>query len=179
MRTTLLVGVVGLVALVAGCSATSNRQAAEARAESRERAGQTAEPRRERGWDDDAPSDPFASDGKWSAPKRTIFETADTFNEEHTRARPVSAGRPKSKAHVDVDLKAANLADALRFLASAGNFNLVIEDNLGSPVTVDLHDVDPYDALCVIAESQGLEVEYTRGIVRVGSAKPVAAQPSP
>ena len=70
--------------------------------------------------------------------------------------------------------KGANLADSLRFLAGAGGFNLVADENLGGPVTVDLHGVDPYDALVVIAESQGLEVDYSRGIVRVGAAKPAS-----
>lgn len=158
--------------VLVGCD-TGNRRSATARAEDRERDRRSAGTEQRA---DEVAVDPFASDGRWSAPKRTVFETAGSFNEEQRVARPAASSRPKSKAHVDVDLKGANLADALRFLANAGGFNLVIEDSLGSPVTVDLHDVDPYDALVVIAESQGFEVEYTRGIVRVGAAKPATAQ---
>lgn len=175
MRLTSLACLLLAGTFVVGCD-TGNRRSAEARTQNRERDGRSADTSERANEKEGEPIDPFASDGKWAAPKRTIFETADTFNEEQKVVRPASGSRPKSKAHVNVDLKAANLADALRFLASAGGFNLVIEDSLGSPVTVDLHDVDPYDALCVIAESQGLEVEYTRGIVRVGAAKPATAQ---
>lgn len=169
----LSVAVTCFAVTLGGCD-TGNRRAAQARTQNRERDGQKAEA--DCACDrDGTETDPFASDGQWAAPKRTIFETADTFNEEHREPRVASPSRPPSKGRIDLDLKGANLADALRFLASAGHFNLVIDDNLGSPVTVALKQVDAYDALVVIAESQGLEVDYSRGIVRVGAAKPATA----
>lgn len=167
-----------LAVAVVGCD-TGNRRGAAARTQSRERQGETAvascdcdrptdEARR-------APADPYELEGRgWRAPRGSVFETAATFNEEARDARPVSASRPRTNGKIDLELKGASLADSLRFLASAGGFNLVADENLGGPVTVDLHGVDPYDALVVIAESQGLEVDYSRGIVRVGAAKPAS-----
>lgn len=159
-----------------GCD-TGNRRGAEARAQSRERDGRTAiascDCDRSANAGDPTSADPYDDAARgWRAPRGSVFETAATFNQEARAPRPVSASRPKSKGKIDVELNGADLADSLRFLASAGGFNLVADENLGGPVTVDLHGVDPYDALVVIAESQGLEVDYSRGIVRVGAAKP-------
>lgn len=173
---TALVAVGALTIGAAGCD-TGNRRGAEARTQNREREGTEAVASCDCDRAATADGDRGSFEGRgWRAPRGSVFETADTFNQEHRQARPASASRPKSKAHIDVELKSANLADALRFLASAGGFNLVTDENLGAPVTVDLHDVDPYDALVVIAESQGLEVDYSRGIVRVGAAKPASSQ---
>jgi hypothetical protein len=84
---------------------------------------------------------------------------------------PAAPARPSTHGKIDVDLKAAQLGDALRFIADAGGFNLVVQGEPASAVTVKLRQVDAYDALLTVAEAQGLEVRFERGIVVVGAVK--------
>ncbi len=75
--------------------------------------------------------------------------------------------RPRRTRRIDVELVRAPFDDAVRFLADSGRFNVVIEGASASDVTVSLRDVEPYDALEVIAEAKGLAVRMRRGIVVV------------
>jgi hypothetical protein len=78
-----------------------------------------------------------------------------------------SSRRPRRTRRIDVELVRAPFDDAVRFLADSGRFNVVIEGASASDVTVSLRDVEPYDALEVIAEAKGLAVRMRRGIVIV------------
>lgn len=75
--------------------------------------------------------------------------------------------RPPRRRKIDVELLRAPFADAVRFLAESGRFDVVIEAPSASDVTVSLHGVDPYDALELIAEAKGLDVRTRRGVVIV------------
>lgn len=74
---------------------------------------------------------------------------------------------PVSPRLIDVDLNRAALGDALRFIADAGGFNMVLEGDPNTPVTLQLHRVDAFDALVTVAEAHGLVVDIQRGIVMV------------
>jgi hypothetical protein len=78
-----------------------------------------------------------------------------------------SSKRPRRTRRIDVELVRAPFEDAVRFLADSGRFNVVVEAASASDVTVSLRDVEPYDALEVIAEAKGLAVRMRRGIVVV------------
>jgi hypothetical protein len=54
-----------------------------------------------------------------------------------------------------------------RFLADAGRFSVVAEGNLSGRVTVDLHQVRPYEALLTIAQAQGAQVTREGSVVIV------------
>lgn len=64
----------------------------------------------------------------------------------------------------------ADLENALRFLADAGKFNLIVETGLSGSVTATLRGVDPFDALVMIAEANGATAKFERGIVMVKRA---------
>ena len=78
------------------------------------------------------------------------------------------ASRPRRTKKIDIDLVAAPFEDVARLLSDAGRFNVVVESPAPGPVTVRLMDIDPYDALVVIAESRGVDVRYRSGVVIVG-----------
>ncbi|MCC7538771.1 MAG: hypothetical protein IT379_21275 [Deltaproteobacteria bacterium] len=82
--------------------------------------------------------------------------------EPRSRASRVPRGR-----RVDVAFREADLANALRFLASAGGLNLVLGDGLAGTVTVELRRVRALDAIVALAESHGATVEMREGIVLV------------
>lgn len=67
-----------------------------------------------------------------------------------------------SRRRIDVKLRRADLQEALRFLAHAGGFNLVIGEGVSGEVTAELRRVTPYDALQVIARAHGARVVHTR-----------------
>lgn len=75
--------------------------------------------------------------------------------------------RPPRRRRVDVSLLRAPFEDVARFLADAGRFDVVIDAPSAREVTVSLHDVEPFEALELIAETQGLTVAYRRGVVIV------------
>ncbi|HZO12671.1 MAG TPA: hypothetical protein VFB62_05425 [Polyangiaceae bacterium] len=86
-----------------------------------------------------------------------------------------TAVTPRRVGRRDVRLHGARLDDALRALAVAGRFHLVVPEPLSQPIDLELVRVEPYDALVVLAEAHGLSVSYRRGIVIVGT--PERAQP--
>ncbi len=67
-----------------------------------------------------------------------------------------------TRRRIDVKLRHADLQEALRFLAHAGGFNLVIGEGVTGEVTAELKRVTPYDALQVIARAHGARVVHTR-----------------
>lgn len=67
-----------------------------------------------------------------------------------------------TRRRIDVKLRRADLQEALRFLAHAGGFNLVIGEGVAGEVTAELTRVTPYDALQVIARAHGARVVHTR-----------------
>ncbi|MFO0591241.1 MAG: hypothetical protein U0441_27085 [Polyangiaceae bacterium] len=85
-------------------------------------------------------------------------------------APPPEPTRPRSRGRVEVSFHRADLENAMRFLADSGRFNLVVESGLTGQVTASLRGVDAYDALVTIAEANGAEVRYDRGIVMVRKA---------
>lgn len=89
-------------------------------------------------------------------------------------APPPAPTRPRARGRVEVSFHRADLENALRFLADAGKFNLVVESGLTGSVTAQLRGVDAYDALVTIAEANGAAVRYERGIVMVRKASPLA-----
>ena len=88
--------------------------------------------------------------------------------------RPTPKG-PRRVGRRDVRLHGARLDDAMRALAVAGRFHLVVPEPLSQPIDLELVRVEPYDALLVLAEAHGLSVSYQRGVVIVGM--PERAQP--
>ncbi len=85
-------------------------------------------------------------------------------------APPPAPTRPRARGRVEVSFHRADLENALRFLADSGRFNLVVESGLTGSVTASLRGVDAYDALVTIAEANGAEVRFDRGIVMVRKA---------
>ncbi len=92
----------------------------------------------------------------------------DRWSTTRIGAEPAAAApRPRRAKKVSVELARAPFADAARMLADAGRFDLVLEAPSATEVTVSLRDIDPYDALVLIAEAKGLSVRTTRGVVVV------------
>lgn len=87
------------------------------------------------------------------------------------KAPPPAPERPRTRGRVDVSFHRADLENALRFLADAGRFNLVVESGLTGSVTAELAHVDAFDALVTIAHANGASVDYERGIVLVHRPK--------
>lgn len=75
--------------------------------------------------------------------------------------------RPPRGPTVDISFKDADLGNALRLLADAGRFNLVIEEGVRGTVTLLLRGVEPFDALRVIASTKRATVRYENEIVLV------------
>jgi hypothetical protein len=82
-------------------------------------------------------------------------------------AEPHRSRPPGKRRLIDVALRHAELADALRFIADAGGFNMVLQGDPSASVTLELHRVDAFDALVTVAEAHGLVVDIQRGIVLV------------
>lgn len=75
--------------------------------------------------------------------------------------------RPPRRARVSVNLKDADLPDALRLLAEVGGFGVVVESDVAGTVSARLSEVDPFEALEALAQANGAEARYERGIVVV------------
>jgi hypothetical protein len=88
-----------------------------------------------------------------------------------TEAPPSEAPAGDRRA-VDVRFANAELANALRLLADAGRFDLVVDGALQGTVTMELRQVRPYDALVTIAESKALEVRREGRVVIVTAHQP-------
>jgi len=80
-----------------------------------------------------------------------------------------SGARPPRTKKVDIDLSAAPFEEVMRLLGDTGKFNVVVQEGAASNVTIRLRNVEPYDALVVIAEARGIDVDYRRGVVVVGA----------
>ena len=154
-----LLTVVALASALTGCVHEQQRSA------SREHAREPRERAAEQNLDETKVDDAYAR-----APSISLQAPREESRVLRIGAAPAPAVHPVSHRRINVDLKAAPLADALRFIADAGGFNLVVEGDLSAPVTLKLTGVDAFDALATVAEAQGLDVEMDRGIVIVGSA---------
>ena len=84
--------------------------------------------------------------------------------------------RPRRQKHVDIDLVRAPFDEVARLLSDAGHFNVVVEAPGASPVTVKLRDVDPFEALEVIAHVRGLEISMRSGMVVIAPANSKTAR---
>lgn len=126
----------------------------------------------------DVPVGQHAETGRGYAPSRTLDiggpspdrPVADRWAVRRIGASASHDGstRPRRAKKVDLDLVAAPFDDVARLLSDAGRFNVVVESPSPGPVTVRLRDIEPYDALLVIAESRGISVRYRSGVVIVG-----------
>lgn len=103
------------------------------------------------------------------APSRTLLRR-ETVLVGAAAPKPAPA-RPPARKRVSLSLFRADLENALRFLADAGRFNLVVEAGLAGSVTTTLRDVDAFDALVTIAGVNGAVVAYEHGIVTVRKAR--------
>jgi hypothetical protein len=150
-----------VLTLAAGCAAPPMSARDVARDSGRERAAEWEVPART---NDDSES---------RAPTISIVTPTERGETQRIGAEPAHASfvRPPTRGKIDVDLKGAAIGDALRFIADTGGFNLVVEGDAATPITVVLHRVDAFDALMVVAETHGLEVDFDRGIVIVRPPK--------
>lgn len=87
-------------------------------------------------------------------------------------APPPEPARPRRSARVSVDLHQADLPNALRLLAEAGGFGLVLEGDLPGTVSIRLEDVDAFEALSAVAAAHGASARYERGVVVVRGGRP-------
>ncbi|MEZ4369098.1 MAG: hypothetical protein R2939_22865 [Kofleriaceae bacterium] len=71
-------------------------------------------------------------------------------------------GRP-----IDLDLRSADVVDALRLVADAGAASIVVADDVTGTVTLRLRGVRWDLALCTIAAVRGLTVVVDRGVYLV------------
>ncbi len=78
--------------------------------------------------------------------------------------------RPPRVGKRDVALHGARLDNAMRMLARAGRFNLVVEGDLSAAVSLELRAVEPFDAALTLAEANHLRVRFERGTMIVGRA---------
>ncbi len=62
--------------------------------------------------------------------------------------------------------------NAMRLLAEAGKFHLIIDRPMPQLVTAELLAVEPYDAILSIAEAHGIHVRYAGGAVQVTKGPP-------
>jgi type II secretory pathway component HofQ len=70
----------------------------------------------------------------------------------------------------DIRFHRASLANAARLLGEAGDFDVVVADDVGGEVSLDLRRVDPYLALVAIANARGAVVERQGRMVIVRRA---------
>lgn len=68
---------------------------------------------------------------------------------------------------VDVELQGADVHAALRFLADAGHFDLVVADDVSGTVDLHLHHVTVDDALRALCLQKGLVAERAGNVVDV------------
>ncbi len=80
---------------------------------------------------------------------------------------PGDGRSPGPRARIDVDLASADVHDALRILADAAGLALVVSDDVSGTVDLTLRDVDPIEAMRIVAETHGALVEVRGGVVHV------------
>jgi hypothetical protein len=68
------------------------------------------------------------------------------------------------RQRVTVRFADAELGEALRLLAEAGGFALIVDGQLPGRVNADLRRVRPYEALVALAQARGARVER-RGVI--------------
>ena len=80
---------------------------------------------------------------------------------------------------MDARLRRAPLADALRLLAETAHLGLVVDEDLGGEVSVDLRRVHPYEAMRALAESHGVELSRVGRTVVARRRRPACAPCDP
>jgi len=80
------------------------------------------------------------------------------------------AGPTSLSRRIDVDLARAPIAEALRLLADAAEFDVVVGDDVIDEVTMRLRQVRVRDALDAIAATHGLEMEWRGRVLLVRAA---------
>lgn len=110
---------------------------------------------------------PSASSG---AQSRTVHE--DRFATRSIGATAESGGAsPRFHgAHVDLDLKGADVHDVFRLLADVGKVNIVVAGEVTGTVTMRLRHVPWDQAMDVIARARGLSYEREGNILFVRPA---------
>jgi hypothetical protein len=93
-----------------------------------------------------------------AAPPRALATT-------HTIAASPRAPRARSGRRVDVNLHHAPLENALGLLASECRLDFVSAGKLDTTVSLTLHRIDPCEALDVVAEAHGVELQRRGRIV--------------
>ena len=105
---------------------------------------------------------------------RTVVPQAPIAQAPIAQASPAqdTLTRPRRVGPRTVKLRQAPLESALRLLAEAGEFNLLLEGDLTQPVSGDLKNVDPYEALLALAGAHGAYVSFNGQIVVVTADEP-------
>lgn len=117
---------------------------------------------------DDVDRDSFVAPALVTRESRTIrVEREPTAPTDFDSGPRDGTRRIRRGRQVDVSFREADLANALRFLASAGGIDLVLSGGLAGTVTVELRRVRALDAIVALAEAHGATVETHRGIVVV------------
>jgi len=107
-------------------------------------------------------------------PQPATTQTAAASPVRLARPRRVALqkGRSRCPAAVGrrhVALRRARLDNALRLLAHAGGFNVVVDGALRGLVSLDLKNVEPFDALVVVARNHGAQVHCGKHAVLVAA----------
>jgi hypothetical protein len=122
------------------------------------------------------PHDLDASLGSWESARgddgggarsTTMARAPAAIGAVTLQASPAVEVRPRRHGRVDVSFQGAEMGSAFQFLADAGRFNLVMADGLVGHVSGTLHGVDPYDALVLLAQANGVAVRFDREVVVV------------
>ncbi len=130
----------------------------------------------------DAPARPAREPDVPEPPARTLSFESGVPGGAHDRwaVRRIGAGaadqaraRPPRVKPVDIEVVRANFEEVARLLSDVGRFNVVVQATSAAPVTARLKRVEPFDALLVLAETRGLSVRFSSGIVIIddGSTK--------
>lgn len=84
---------------------------------------------------------------------------------------PAIAGQERRRAfrgrRIDLDLKDADVHDALRLLADVGRVNIVVADNVSGTVTIRMRNVPWDQALSVVLQSKTLGMVRQGNMIRV------------
>jgi hypothetical protein len=112
----------------------------------------------------------------------SAFHTDDARESEHASrfdTRRIGArtddGRARSRFHgapVDIDLKAADVANVFRLLADVGHVNIVVAGEVTGTVTLKLTHIPWDQALDIVARLRGLDVEQDGNVIVVRPAGP-------
>ena len=94
-----------------------------------------------------------------SAVGRSHADHPDARPSVRGRAEPARGALGSSATRVDVRLRDADLANALRMLADAARVPIVIDGDLAGTVTLELRRVDPLQAIALIAAAHGARAD--------------------